>query len=354
MPRRALLASGLWLALWVGLAAASARAEGSASFTRQPVDPYTVARGPVELRDEWMLAQPRLTLPATTPDALPCGVTEVGVHLDWGNDFGFNQRGPAESPFADVRFLVDGEHRTLAFTARRGLGAGFDVALRLPVQWRGAGILDPLIDAFHEITGTMDNDRPEFDQNRYRIQGRDHRGNAFDWNDEHGTGLGNAEVALRWAFLRPRDGCGLRAALVARLGLPTGTGPFRTDSVDAGLQLALAQRIHRRWDLYGGVGGSWYSHTDIRGFEYEPWRAYGYFAVEFRFARRWSLILQTDASSRLISNLVNYPSYQWYAALGAKADLGRNTRFFVGFTENIVDQQSTADVCGWIGLEKRF
>jgi len=331
-----------------------ATAEPGTFLSRGPVDPLAVSRGPVELRDEWMLAQPRLTLPVATPDALACGRSEFVFHAVWGNDFGFSQEGPAENPLSDRRFLVDGEHRTFAFQFRHGLGHGVDVSLRLPIQWRGAGILDPLIDWFHENTGTMNNARDEFDQNRYRVQGRDRAGHTFDWDDEHGTGLGNAEVSVRWAFLKPRHPRGLRLAAIARAGLPTGTGPFETGSFDLGMQLVAAKRLHRRWDVYGGVGGSWYSDDEIRGFEYEPWRGYGFLAVEFRVFRAWSLLLQTDASTRLISNVEDYPATQWYLSAGAKADLGRQTRLVLGFTENLVDQQSTMDISGWVGIEKRF
>jgi hypothetical protein len=321
--------------------------------SRREVDPLAVPRGPVEIRDEWMLAQPRLTLPATTPDALGCGATELVLHLDWGNDFGFSQTGPGESPLADRRFLVDGEHRTLSLLARRGLGSGVDVGLRIPVQWRGAGILDGVIDLAHEAFHTLDNDRPQFDNDRYRVEGRNRFGETVRWADE-GSGLGNAELSLRWNFLRDCRCSAPRLALIARLGIPTGTGPFRTDSWDAGLQLVGAKRLARRWDVYAGTGATWYSETSTDGFEYTPWRAYGFFVVEFRFARAWSLLLQTDASSRLISNIQDYPSYQWYAQLGVKGDLGGGYRLVVGFTENIIDQQSTLDFGGWMGIEKRL
>jgi hypothetical protein len=338
----------IFLTAVVGLASP---AVAGPPLARGPIDPLAVSRGPVEIRDEWMLAQPRMTLPATSPDVLPRGCTELSLHADWGNDFGFSQDGPAESPLADRRFLVDGEHRTIALTARRGIGRGLDLTLRLPIQWRGAGILDPFIDAFHDATGTLDNDRPAFDENRYRIEGRDEEGDRFTWNDSHGTGLGNIEFALRKRLLASRR---VRVAAVARFGLPTGTGPFRTDSWEVGLQCVGAWRLHRRWDLYGGLGGTWYSEEAIRGIEYEPWRGYGFLAVEFRFARAWSLVMQSDASTRLVRNLAEYPGHQWYVAAGLKGDLGRGWRFVLGFTENLENQQSTSDVSGWTSLEKRF
>ncbi|HEV7503088.1 MAG TPA: hypothetical protein VGQ33_23880, partial [Vicinamibacteria bacterium] len=46
-------------------------------------------RGPLPSRDEWLLAQPLLTLPATGPDPLPAGRYEARLDGDWGSDFGF-------------------------------------------------------------------------------------------------------------------------------------------------------------------------------------------------------------------------------------------------------------------------
>jgi hypothetical protein len=142
--------------------------------------------------------------------------------------------------------------------------------------------------------------------------------------------------------------------LIGRAGLPTGTGPFATGSVDLGLQLVAAKQLHRRWDLYAGVGGTWYSEKKIRGFRYEPLRAYGFLAVEWRPLRRWSVLVQSDMSTRLVDNVQDYPGFQWYLHVGAKYDLAPDTRLYLGFTENLVDQQSTVDIGIWAGLESRF
>src|SRR4051812_41761131 len=95
-------------------------------------------RGPIPARDEWLLAQPMLTLPAVAPDPLGRGRFEVRLDGDWGSDFGLvgNPAGPS------VRYIVDGEHRSAALNVRRGMGSRLTLGARLPVLWRGAGVMD--------------------------------------------------------------------------------------------------------------------------------------------------------------------------------------------------------------------
>ena len=313
-------------------------------------DPWAIARGPIEIRDGFLLAQPRLTLPATTPDPIPARGLRLRLNGDWGNDFGFDQTGDAEDPTADVRYLVDGEHMTAEAGLRYGLTPCLDVGLRLPVLARGGGALDDLIHTWHQEFGLLDNSRDLFYFDRFRVRGRDAAGTEYRWT-EHGAGLGNVELEAHWAFLRSPSLRSWRAAVVGRVGLPTATGPFETGSVDAGLQVVAARRLARRLDLYGGVGGTWFSKEDIHGIEYEPWRGQGWLALEWRFLPRGSLLLQTDASSRLVTNLVEYPGYQWYLHLGGKFDLAPDSRFWFGLTENLIDQQSTVDLGLWMGFE---
>jgi hypothetical protein len=313
------------------------------------------ARGPVELRDEWLLAQPRLQLPYVSPDPLCDGEWAVRAYFNMGNDFGFNQTGPAEEPI-DRRFLVDGEHRTFLVAARYGITRTISVGATVPIRWRGGGFMDSIIDAFHEATkgiGFLDNSRPAFVKDRIRVEGRDADFNRFAYTD-NGTGLGNVELEGHWAFVMPKRETDWRASVVGRVGLPTGTGPYDVGGIDAGVQVVAAKRFARRFDAYAGIGGVWYQETEYFGFEYEPLHMAGFVALEWRPARTWSLLLQFDGSNRMISNVVLYPGIQTYVSLAAKIDLARNLRLELGFTENVTDQQSTIDFGVFAGLEARL
>lgn len=313
-------------------------------------------RGPVEKRDEWILAAPHLTLPAFSPDPLPKGEWRVHFHIDRGSDFGFDQLGPAENPI-DRRFLVDGEHQTTELGARYGLFPRLNVGIRVPVHWRGGGFMDSIIDWFHEAgsgIGFLDNGRPAFRQDLYRAEGRDSAFNAISWNDKRGTGLGNIELDAMWNFVQPCCRSDWRAALVTRVALPTGTGPYDTDSVDLGLQVAVAKQVGRRWDLYAGLGGTWFSETELDGIEYEDLRWHFFAAIEYHLSRSISLVVETDWAPRLVKNLAAYPETTGYINLSGRWDITRCLELEIGFTENLADQQSTVDFGGFLGFTLRL
>jgi hypothetical protein len=93
----------------------------------RPADAFGAElRAPLEIRDEQVLAQGRLTLPAITPEPVGRGVTRVRASFLWGNSFSWTQDVPGENP-TDRRFLMDGETRTLDLTVTRGLSASTDV-----------------------------------------------------------------------------------------------------------------------------------------------------------------------------------------------------------------------------------
>lgn len=305
-------------------------------------------RGPTELRDEHLLAQDRLTLPAFGPDTVGHGRFVLRVSFLWVSSFSWTQDVPGEHP-ADRRFLIDGETRTLDLTLRYGLRADLDVALRVPLRWRGGGDLDPIIDTWHRIFNFPSGNRGDFRRNAFRLEGLTIEGLPFSWNDEAGTGLGNLEAETRWRF---HDGGreGWSAALETRLALPSGSGPFAGDGIGLGLQLAGVKSLARSLDLFLGAGTTFQDDGPVRGVLYEPVRGQAFLALEWRPARRLSLVGETDAATRLVENIDRYPGVHWMVHVSGRIDVSKTARLEVGFTENLVDQRSTADFGIHVGL----
>jgi len=314
------------------------------------------ARGPFEARDEWLLGQNRLSLPSATPDALARGETRLRLDVDWGNDFGWSQPVAGEVS-AERRFLVDGEHSTVGLELRRGVRGRLSLGLRLPLRWRGPGALDGVIDWWHRLTaplGIPDGGRSRFDTNRFRVLGRDRQMRPVVWGGRPGFGLGNLELDARWTLKgEAREGHAWRAALVARAGLPTGTGPFHTKGAALGIQAVAARGLGGAVDAYLGAGATLSGEDDGGGIAYEPARLHGFLALEWRVGRRWSLLAETTAASRLVKNLDRYPALQSYLRMGAKVDLSPRWRLEAGFTENLEDQQATTDFGVFAGIVVR-
>lgn len=308
--------------------------------------------GPVEKRDEWLLAQPKMTLPAVSPDPIRQGRWQVKFHIDRGSDFGWNQSVPGETP-ADRRFLIDGEHQTTEVSLRYGLYPRLAVGIRVPIHWRGAGFMDGPVDWFHELTepiGFLDNGRPAFINDSYRVEGRQPDGTPISWADERGTGLGNIELEAYWNFQAPCSRSDWRAAVIARVGVPTGSDPYDTGGVDFGLQVVAAKQVAHRWDFYMGLGGTFFGDTTQDGIEYERVRAHGFFAVEYAIDPCHRLLVETNAASRLVKNLASYPALSWYINVALKVKVSRAFELEVGFTENLEDQQGTIDFGGFAGF----
>lgn len=306
-------------------------------------------RGPIEAREHWLLVQPSLTLPALSPDLLSPGRSSVGLQLDWGNDLGWKGGVPGETP-EGRSFLVDGEHRSLALEWRRGLRPGLEIGLRTTLEWRGGGSLDGVIDWFHGFTrklGLPDNGRRRFARDLLRVLGRDVRGQPLDWSGAAGTGLGDLELQARWALL-PSGGWPL--TLVARAALPTAIGAFDSAGLAGGLQLATAHPLGARFDVYLGAGASAHARRRVEGLAHAGLRPQAYAALEWRAARRLSLLLQLDAAGRAIEDVDDYPALQSYLRLGGKLDFGERLRLEAGFAENIKNQQSTTDFAVFVGL----
>ena len=308
-------------------------------------------RGPAAIRDAQLLAQPRLTLPAVAAWTLAPGTWSVEASALWANSFSWTQDVPGESP--EVRlFLVDGEAVDADLTVRRGLSRNVDAAIRLPLQWRGGGTLDGFIDWWHRAFDTPDGDRPLFLEDAFRVEGVTTSGEPFSWNDDRGLGLGDLELEARY---RVRDGSSTSpsTALVARVSLPTGSGPFAGQGLGAGGQLVADVPLSRSLDLYGGLGLTAQDTGPVRGVLYAPVRAHGFLAVEWRPWSRFSLVAETNAASRLVENVDSYPGLHWIVNVTGRIDLGERTRLDVGFTENIRSQLTTTDFAFYAGVAVR-
>ena len=334
----------------LGLSPVTASPKGEDPAAPLPEAQELELRAPLEIRDEHVLAQGRLTLPAMTPDPVGRGVTRLRASFLWGNSFSWTQDVEGENP-EDRRFLIDGETRTLDLALTRGLSASTDVSLRLPVRWRGGGVLDGFIDGWHRtfaFLGIDDGGRPAFLENAFRVEGITTDKRPFSWKDETGLSLGNLEVAGRWRFHER----GVAAALIARGSFATASAPF-AGSWGGGLQLVARRPLGSGWDVHTGLGGTVESQPSGAGFRYSSTRVQVFAAVTWRAWPRLTLSVESDAASRLVRDIESYPGVHWLINGGAKFAASRKTVLELGLTENIMDQRSTTDFALYFAVVAR-
>jgi hypothetical protein len=321
----------------------------AAPQTAVPASSHRERRGPAEIRDDHLLAQGRLTLPALSPDTLERGAWSVNVSTLSSNSFSWTQDVAGEEP-EDRRFLIDGETVTVAAEVRYGLSGDLDLGLRLPLHHRGGGVLDGLIDVWHRWLALPDGARPLFRRDVFRIEGVTTGGAPFRWMKAEGTGLGDLELQGRWRSL---DGGreGLTLALVGRVVLPTATAPFdASGGPGAAGQLVSALPLLPTLDLYLGAGFTVQDPGPVRGLEYARTRAHGFGAIEWRPWQRLSLVVETGAASRLVENIDTYPGVHWTINFEGRLDLGETTQLDLGLTENLIDQQCTTDLAFYVAV----
>jgi Protein of unknown function (DUF3187) len=319
----------------------------SAAAAAEPA--FVGRRGPVEIPDEHLLAQPRLTLTATSPDTLGRGRWLFGTTLVWGNSFSWNQSRSGEDP-QDRVFLIDGEAGSLYLKAERGLRDDLDVGVRLPLKWRGGGFMDGIIDFAHRSLAFLnipDGKRPKFRRDAFRVILR-RDGQRVEW-EERGAGLGDVEIHGRWRLRDGQDG-GWGTAVVVRGTLPTGTGAFQVGGFNGAVQLVAAKSLGRKWDLFAGAGGTAWSRGAIDGVTYARRRAHVFLAGEWRPLRWSSLSAEANYATRLGDQLTKYPTVHSLLHVSATADLSRRERLVLGFTEAIADQDGTIDFAVHLGV----
>jgi len=319
------------------------------------VDAEDRRRGPLGWRDEFLLSQTRLAQRARTPDLLRPHRWRVQIRLDWGNDFGWNQEPPGEMP-EDRRFLVDGEHRALDLDVAVSPAERWELGLRIPYRWRGGGAMDGIIDWWHGLLPFLpDNIRSRFLKDQLRVEGRSVAFDPIEWRGEAGGGLGNIALRGRYSLAGGRtDPRAWSWSVGIELSLPTGSGPFAGGSVDAGLETQAAKQIGDAWDLHLGAGVTRFGSGELDGIGYRQTRGFGFAALEWRVARRLSLIVQLDGASRLIRDIARFPASHVYLRLGAMLDVGDRWMLEGGFTENIKHQQATTDFGITLGLTREF
>jgi hypothetical protein len=303
-------------------------------------------RGPLEVREEFLLAQPRLTLPSTSPDPLAAGEDRIALGLDWSSDFALKGAEP------NLTHFIDGEHRTLAVDYRRGVTPRVTLGARVPLRWRGAGVLDGLIDGWHRITGLPDNDRSLYPQDQFVMEARGRGGRELAIDDDPGTGLGNVELSGLWAARRSEGG--LSISLAARAELPTATGPFDGAGAGLGAQVLAAHPLGRSVDVFAGAGATVFTDESQADLDYARGRAHGFVTLEWRPGRTVSLLIEMSAAARLVDNIADYPSLQMYFRMGAKVDVGTRWRLEGGFVEGVSSIQSTTDFGIQAGVARRF
>jgi hypothetical protein len=307
----------------------------------QPAADNLDGRGLVKFKDLFPFALLHLQLPVDTLQRFEKGTGELSLDYGWGNSFA-NREG---------EYTVDAESFLIELSAWYALTDRVSVGATLPYIFRDAGVLDPVVEGFHDVFGLSNDERREASTNDYEVTVVDEKGRTRTL--DRGLGLGDLVLKGHWnvhagTLYIPA------VALEGLVGVPTSLKGFGGAGVDFGAVISLHKTIGEGLHLHLSGGGTYYTDRRTEGLRFEKlgWQVAG--GVEYEITETISLALQ----GTVISAQLEFPSplnrSRSYLGGGLKWDFATNWELEVNVMENLVPQKNSADIVFGAGLSFRF
>ncbi|MEW8027370.1 MAG: DUF3187 family protein [Candidatus Thiodiazotropha sp.] len=155
------------------------------------------------------------------------------------------------------RIRLDGETYRLALIWKRGIAEDWQIGIELPYLTHRKGVMDGLIENWHDIFGLSNSDREDWSRNRLVYRYENDEGEQVLVNREK-SGVGDLVLSLSHALDTDVDS-GRRLALHASLKLPTGDSDalLGSGAVDLAFWASGSeQKVFWQWPLmlYGQAG----------------------------------------------------------------------------------------------------
>ncbi len=188
----------------------------------------------------------------------------------------------------------DGETGRVALELRYGLAENWDLQLEVPWLDQSGGDLDGLIDDWHDFWGMSDGGRSNVPKDVLDYRYASAQG-GFSLQDDT-SGIGDVSLSVSHAFYRDEN-----STVSAALGYKFGTGDDK-DFLGSGADdayLALRFSGEQLSDLplswHGQIGYLRAGDSDVLEGLQEKNLWFAGLAMDWRFARNWSVIAQIDS-----------------------------------------------------------
>ncbi len=304
-----------------------------------PVAAQEMGRGPLGLTNQYPLALLHANIVPDSSKVIDGGRLEFGAI-----------EGVANTNAQRDGYQVDAESWNTFTQAKVGLGGGVELVGRLPLLWRGAGILDGPIKGWHDLWDLPQGDRDRIDNGEYNIEGERKDWRAFDLNKK-GAGLGNAALGLKYQLPFP-DEKRIPVALLADFSLPTATSQYGHGSVDSTLGV-LAGTYVGDFIFYGGIAEVIYGETETADVLFPRSQQQGFFYTEYRLSSAWSLLAGVYGSNGSIKDVADHPSNWGYLDLSARYQVTQVWGLDFLVREDMAGQRGTTDVAFALGVSYR-
>jgi hypothetical protein len=283
------------------------------------------------------------------PGAMPARLTRdswsVSADLNWAST-ALMQRVGSE------QLIVDAEVREARVVIGHVWSERFATQLQLPYRYTGGGVLDGVINGWHDFFDLPEGARTQQPQDAFRIAyARD--GSVLLNTDTPASGLGDASLDFGYQ-LTSSPATAVTAWL--SLKLPTGdAGDFTgSQSTDVSVMLAAEQRLSDRWSLFAQAGATWLGDGErlVRWQRDVVWS--GLAGASFRASRGLDLKVQLDAHSAIFDD-----SELDFLGGATVLTLGGDYRFASGWTLDLavsedIAVESASDVVFVVGLRREW
>lgn len=299
--------------------------------------------GPIDAGDPYPLALAHFMIPIDTPETAAAGHVRVrGPHFTWANTQVLRDK----EQF-DAEVLLGSVRVDLGLTDR------WEISAQLPFHRVGAGVLDGMIDEFHDLINAISADRDRGGRDKYALV-------AGDTTIRRGFRLGDASVGTKFRFIDNRRFLPALSA-AAWVKIPTASSPSLGRQ---GWDLALTAQASKRLGplvIYGGVGATLTSDTELGDIGYRrlAWTIWG--GGELGIAPGLAIVAHAWVRAALLRGSTDIAHRQCYIVAGARyrfrlpEDLGGlDVELSAGAIENYRYLESSADF-GWVfGVDLRF
>ncbi len=299
-------------------------------------------RGLLHLQDVFPLAILHLQIPTNTLEILPKGGWKIRTGVNWSNTFAFEDQ--------EADFIVDAETFQVEFGGWYALAPDFYLGAGFSIISRGAGILDPVVEGFHDAFGFSDGGRGDFPTNSYAISVTDGGSTHLL---ESGTGAGDVILKSHWILNRGNSWFPA-AAVQLFAGLPTSTAGFGSNGLDLGASLSLYKTVLKIVHLYGIIGGTYLTDPEVEHLRFERVNYTATGGVEVAIFKSFSMVFQASYYSPLLRSPAVLDQSRNYLAAGFKWEVVKRVQVELSLLENLAPFNNSADLGIFLGFDFRF
>ncbi len=313
-----------------------------------------VGYGPLRLRSQSGFQALRLMMIPRAPSTLAKGSWEAHGSLVWSNLWAVEEKSFHPDQGQLGPYLIDAETLEGDLSLSYGLSDTFEFEVGYEMRSHFGGILDGVIEGFHDLIGAGQQGRDRWPRNQFHFIW------APEGREETSLGPGDSGVFVQNLLLTVQHNLSCGSEIwpavswwaTARLALQS--DGFEGRPIDGILGVALAKRIGD-FNAYLSLSHAWYSENIALGvIELKTTQVSTMASLEWRFHPRTSLNLQYLLSGGVVKHVAPFDETSKEIIIGMKHEVSDLSVLEWGIIENLAPFENSPDVGLYIGYTRRF